>query len=113
MRMDDDSGADPFDDLFDDTLHVSSGGSSSDGDIDVDESVGIGVDENDKVCQAETSMAPAQVKKAIFDAVHDAQKIDESDVVKEVITGGEDEEPGVHYTVTYSGKSTMYLVWRL
>jgi len=43
--------------------------------------VGIGVGESDKVCQAETSMAPAQVRKAIFDAVHDAQKIDESDVV--------------------------------
>ena len=93
-----------FDDLFIDTLHVSSEDSSSDGNVDVDESVGIGVDENDKVCQAETSMAPAQVRKAIFDAVHDAQKIDESDVVEEVLTGGEDEEPGVHYTVTYSGK---------
>lgn len=104
MRMDDDSGADPFDDLFDDSVHVSSGDPSSDGDIDFDESVGIGVDENYKVCQAETSMAPEQVRKATFDAVHDAQKIDESDVVKEVTTGGGDVEPGVCYTVTYSGK---------
>ena len=104
MRMDDDSGADPFDDLFDDSVHESSGDPSSDGDIDFDESVGIGVDENYKVCQAEASMAPEQVRKATFDAVHDAQKIDESDVVKEVTTGGGDVEPGVCYTVTYSGK---------
>ena len=45
-------------------------------------------------------MAPAQVRKAIFDAVHNAKKIDERDVVK---GGSEDEEPGVYYTVNYSG----------
>lgn len=49
-------------------------------------------------------MAPAQVRKAMFDAVHDAQKIDESDVVEEVTAGGGDVEPGVYYMVTYSGK---------
>jgi len=59
----------------------------------------------DKVCQAETSMAPTQVRKVFFDALHDANKIDETDEtnnVEKLTTDDEDGSFSVSYKIHYS-----------
>ena len=59
----------------------------------------------DKVCQAETSMAPARVMKAMFHVVDDAKTIDDiKDVEKKTIDDEEGTRFSVTYVVNYSGE---------
>lgn len=58
----------------------------------------------DKVCQAETSMAPTQVRKVFFDALHDANTIDETKNVKKLTRDDEDGSFSVSYKIHYSDK---------
>ena len=58
----------------------------------------------DKVCQAETSMAPARVMKAMFHVVDDAKTIDDIKDVEKETTDDEGTRFAVSYRVNYSGE---------
>ena len=59
----------------------------------------------DKVCQAETSLAPARVRKAMFHVLDEAKTIDEStEIKKERTDDSNDAELAVSYIINYSGE---------
>ena len=58
----------------------------------------------DKVCQAETSMAPARVRKAMFHVLDEARTIDGMKDVEKETTDDEGTRFSVSYRVNYSGE---------
>ena len=93
--MEDECDDDPFDDPFGDALHVSSGlQTTRDSSAVDDESVG----------GAETSMAPARVRKAMFHVLDEAKTIDGMKDVEKETTDDEGTRFSVSYRVNYSGE---------
>ena len=94
--MEDECDDDPFDDPFGDALHVSSGlQTTPDSSANDDESVG----------GAETSIAPARVRKAnMFHVLDEAKTIDGMKDVEKETTDDEGTRFSVSYRVNYSGE---------
>ena len=93
--MEDECDNDPFDDPFGDALHVSSGlQTTPDSSANDDESVG----------GAETSIAPARVRKAMFHVLDEAKTIDGMKDVEKETTDDEGTRFSVSYRVNYSGE---------